>query len=183
MGPLPDMTQSELFKTTLSLRKAGNAAGALVLLHNALRRGLLDAEGVEKAGRFIQNNLAETNGLDVLVLGQCTTAWLATALTAIGWGRNISLRVVEGGYDNVLQTLEDENLRAAPPKIVVLLPWHKRLLEGRGDTEQRLADELAFWQNVWRLAQQRLQCGDSFSIGYDWIGCRPARATSFEQKG
>ncbi len=119
---LPTMMQSELFKTTSTLRKAGRAAGALELLRDALRRGLLDAPGIDKAGRFIKNELAEKECLDVLILGQCTTTWLATALSAIGWGRNLALRIVEGGYDNVLQTLDDERLRACRRRLSFCSP-------------------------------------------------------------
>src|SRR5262249_52403928 len=82
---------------------------ALGLYREALRHGRLDAEGVDRAGRAIQREFRAQNGalrpVRVLMLGQCTTSWLATALTAVAWGHDVPTRVDEGEYDGIMQEL------------------------------------------------------------------------------
>src|SRR5436190_3145600 len=86
-----------------SLIKQGQVDDALRLLQDALRRGLLDAEGIDKAGRLIARNRPGLRtarpGWPVRLLGQCTTSWLATSLTAIAWADDVSLEVSESAYD------------------------------------------------------------------------------------
>ncbi len=166
------MLQAELFATIASLRKEGRTADGLALLRDALRRDRLDPEGIDKAGRIVRRELLPDDSshapLNVLILGQCTTSWIVTSLTAAAWARGIALRVVDGGYDRVLQELTNHRWPGAQSGIVVLLPWNKRLLEGGGDKEQGLQDELRFWQQAWLLATERLH-GRMIQVGYDWI--------------
>src|SRR4051794_40653214 len=102
------MTQDELFKEIRRLAKAGQVADSSRLLRDALRRGLLDFEGIGRAGRILRTRWLEgvdegARPLRVLLLGQFTTSWLVPALTAVAWGRGVAAIVSEGGYDTVLQ--------------------------------------------------------------------------------
>src|SRR5438309_2171520 len=105
----PPADRPDLWKATLRLRKEGRVDEALDLFRAALRRGELDAEGIDRAGRAIHKELAARNGtltcLRVLVLGQCTTSWLKTSLTAVSWAHGVPALVEEGEYDNVLQEI------------------------------------------------------------------------------
>src|SRR5437868_2359981 len=101
------MKQQEVFKKASELRKKGHAGEAHALLRDAVRGGLLDAEGVEKAGRLLvaewkKPGEDQTRGR-ILLLGQFTTSWLVNSLTAVAWGRGMGLMVVEGEYDNIIQ--------------------------------------------------------------------------------
>jgi hypothetical protein len=87
--------QRAFFKDVSARSRAGQAAGALQLLGEALRRGELDAEGVDKTGRLCPALFAAA-GLKptarVLLLGQCTTTWLASAMTAVAWAADSTYR-------------------------------------------------------------------------------------------
>ncbi len=166
------MADDTVLKTARQLRKEGKAAEALALLREALRREQLAPDQMERAGGFIgklvaqASSLCATGGtpvpppaLRVLLLGQCTTSWLAPALAAIAWKHGVLIHVAEGGYDNVLQDLA--SLPAEPrPDALVLLPWNQRLLRG--------GDELPFWQRAWALAAERWGAR-IVQVGYDWV--------------
>jgi FkbH-like protein len=161
----------ELFKNATALRKQGRSPEALALLRDALRRVHLDAEGTDKAGRFIHkelhNGASPRKPLRVLLLGQYTTSWLLTSLTAVGWRHDVAALVSEGGYDNILQELANLAGQAEHPHVVVLLPWNQRLLGSGEPLDKRIADELSFWQQAWAGVSQfgaRL-----LQVGYDWI--------------
>jgi FkbH-like protein len=165
--------QDEILKESRRLAKAGQSGQSLGLLRNALRRGQLDFEGIEKAGRAIRTHWLSADGegskpLKVLLLGQFTTSWLIPALTAVAWGRGIPILVNEGGFDNVLQDLSMHETGEASPDVVVLLPWNQRLLGGSGASEERVAAELSFWQQAWALASGRLGAR-VLQVGYDWV--------------
>src|SRR6516162_7476081 len=97
------MSQHELFRAVKDQVKQGGRVAALGLLRDALRRGRLDAEGIDRAGRLIRQALLDGHGgagerpLRILVLGQVTTSWLVPALSAVAWGHNAAVRVDEGG--------------------------------------------------------------------------------------
>src|SRR5580658_4953600 len=98
------MNQSDLFKTARGLLKQGESAKALHLLGEAIRRGQLDNERIERSGRLIRDQWLAghpvgAHASKVLLLGQLTTSWLVPALTAVAWGRGVPLLVSEGGYD------------------------------------------------------------------------------------
>src|SRR6516162_4615485 len=125
------MSQQSLFRQVSELRKQSKAPEALELLRNALSRQQLDAEGIEKAGRIIHVLLAgmtDKPATRVLLLGQCTTSWLANTLTAVAWGQGSALMVSEGAYDNVIQELLATSPDEGKPDVVVLVPWNQRLL-------------------------------------------------------
>ena len=143
------------------------------MLKDALRRPGLVAEEIDQAGRFIQKYLRSSRGeivpLKVLLLGQCTTSWLATAVTAVAWGHQIPILVEEGGYDTVLQDLSRLTASSAAPDVLVLLPWHQRLLRSDDtNSQRRIEDELEYWHQAWDCVNAwpstRL-----LQIGYDWV--------------
>jgi hypothetical protein len=168
------MNQSELFKTARGQLKKGDSEGALRLLADALRRGQLDNEGTERAGRLIRGELLAGRPLgiqvsNILLLGQFTTSWLVPALTAVAWGQSIPLLVTEGGYDTVLQDLMTQNpAEGASSKVVALLPWNRRLLEGSGSAEERIDEQLNFWRLAWTQIRSRAGA-QILQVGYDWV--------------
>lgn len=167
------MNQRELFKEVSALVGRGQAADALRVLGDAIRRRQLDAEGLDKAGRRCQAIFQEANQKisgRVLLLGQCTTTWLAPALAAVAWGEGRALDVSEGAYDNVIQELMTASGSGQQVDAVVLLPWNQRLLYG-GSTrsrEERVSEECAFWRRAWTLIEERL-AARIVQVGYDWM--------------
>jgi FkbH-like protein len=166
------MSQSiDIFQQITALRKRGEVDRALEVLREALRRGGLGPEEVERAGRFIikaRAGAAEARGtLRIHLLGQCTTSWLVPALTAVAWGQGQDISVAEGGYDTILQDLERMAAQGPAPDVVVLIPWTQRLTGGSGSVSERVEDELAFWRRAWdaaaRMGARVLQ------LGYDWM--------------
>lgn len=159
-----------LFKRLAQLRKQGELGVALGELRAALRREQLSAEDMDRAGRFVEKALAgDEKSSKVRLLGQCTTSWLSTALTASAFRHGVNLRVQQGEYDNVLQEL----MTAEPGEaqgVLVLLPWNQRALSGTDrSVEARVADELAFWQDAWRIAREK-GFQRIVQVGYDWVG-------------
>lgn len=163
------MPQADPLKGVQALHKQGRLDESLALLRDRLRRGQLDPEDLERAGRFLQKMLPHFPDtprlLRVLLLGQCTTSWLAPCLVAEAWGDGISAAVGEGGYDTVLQDLTRFPPDGDRPDVIVLLPWNQRL---RGDAPWHdiVEEELAYWRQAWELAgalRARL-----VQVGYDW---------------
>ena len=106
----------------------------------------------------------------VLVLGQCTTTWLANSLAGVASARGARLPVTDGPYDNVIQellALEPANA----PDFVVLVPWSARLLAGGSNrsVDDRLDDECQFWTQAWNLVRDRAPKVRIVQVGYDWI--------------
>jgi FkbH-like protein len=169
-----EMDQRLLFKQVAALTKQSNTQEALELLATAVRSGRLDAEGCEKAGRLVGNLLAGRNGnvMDVraMLLGQCTTSWIANNLTAVAWGSGCSLGLHQGEYDNVVQELMAPVGDDRRPQVVMLLPWNHRLLSDSGSRSaaQRLEDEVLFWTQAWKLIRERWGAR-ILQIGYDWV--------------
>ena len=167
--PAPD-----LFKEIAALRSSGLIDEALAKLRDALRRGGLGPEKVDKAGRILRKEIEALDSaapLRVQILGQCTTSWLTTSLTAVAWGRGVMAKVDEGGYDQVLQDLERLAASSAPrPDLVILLPWSKRLLGDPGTDagSKNLEAELDFWKRAWNVASGRLGCR-VLQVGYDFV--------------
>jgi FkbH-like protein len=165
------MKDSDLFATARSLRARGRSAEALDLLWAALRRGSLGAERIEQAGRFLHREwaaLPPPSCCRVLLLGQCTTNWLALALTAMAWKHRAAVQVNEGGYDTVLQDLARCQPGTSRPDVVVLLPWNHRLLgDGVATPRQRLEAELACWRQAWDIVG--VLGARLIQVGYDWV--------------
>lgn len=179
------MDPSTLLKSARAARKDGRPMDALTALEDALRRGPLDATASDKAGRLLQGLLTDEcadRALGrVLILGQCTTSWVVTHLTAAAAGRGLRLAVREGEYDNVLQDL----MQVEPGSVdtIVLLPWTQRLLgAGERSGAERVADELAFWQQAWGIARDRLGAR-LVQVGYDWVGTGPTGAHRSGREG
>jgi FkbH-like protein len=144
------------------------------LLSEALRRQQLDAEGVEKAGGILNRLLAGEARphptTDALVLGQCTTTWLANAVTAVAWGQGAVVRCAEGAYDNVVQEILRLQELENAPAVVVLVPWSQRLLlpDGQRSAQERVADECIFWRRACSLIHERV-AARIVQVGYDWV--------------
>ncbi len=165
-------SSTSALSTARQLRKAGQIDKALRGLALAIRAGELSAEDLEKAGQFLRKAWDQqgypAGTLSVLLLGQFTTNWLGTVLTAAAWGRGVALRISEGQYDNVIQELMAPALQSDPPQAIVLLPWHQRLL-GKADeraANEAIADELAYWRQCWQLATGQLGA-KLVQVGYD----------------
>ena len=95
--------------------------------------------------------------------------WLATALTAVAWGHRVPVSVAEGGYDSVLQDLSRLQAAGDPPDVIVLLPWHQRLLRsGATPSPQHLEEELAFWRQAWGCTAA-WPGTHLLQVGYDWM--------------
>ena len=164
-------TSPDLFKQLVAMRKQGRVNQALALLRDALNRGRLGPEEIDRAGRFIQKaraDAADAKGtLRVHLLGQCTTSWLVPAVTAIAWGQGQACSITEAGYDTILQDLNRLSAEPKGPDVVVLIPWTQRLSGGSGSVAERVEDELTFWRHAWeaagRMGSRILQ------VGYDWM--------------
>ena len=161
------MAAPSLWPAIAVLCKQGRRDELLDALRGALRRDALDPEELERAGRLLGKHLGEPM-TTVRVLGQCTTSWLTPMIAALAWGRDLRLAASDGEYDNVVQDLSADT---APPDVVVLLPWSERLLASSRPADERIADELAFWQHAWRLAAARR--ARIVQIGFDWQGAGP----------
>ncbi len=168
--------EQQIFKQVRAKRAAGQGQEAAEQLRDVLRRGWLSPEGVDKAGKQIARHVDEADAkpMEVLLLGQCTTHWVGSSLTASAWAGAASLRVTEGQYDNVLQELMAAASSGKRYDAVVLLPWHQRLLaDGRGDAPARIDDELAFWQQAWQIVSTQMSAR-LIQVGYDWTSPGPS---------
>ena len=163
------------------LRSEGQVDEARQLLKKAIC--FLAPNEVAQAGRLLQKDvpsgLPDSRALQVLVFGQCTTNYLPPVLTAWAWAESMPVNVRDGAYDQMLQELM--SLEAAPD-IIVILPWHQRLLaDDARSAEQRIADEMDFlgavWQQVARLKSKLLQ------VSYDWTGPGTAGFSLSSQAG
>ena len=135
-----------------------------------LRTALCAKEARRRAGRrrgsLIQKQLANghapANVARLLLLGQCTTSWLANAVVAIAWGQGSAVAVSEGEYDNVVQELLGFDTTEQRPGTVVLMPWNQRLFAGgvSRSSQERVDDELAFWRRAWGQCSARLAGAD-----------------------
>lgn len=154
------------------LRKDGRLDEGLALLRQAIP--LLNPNQVAQAGRMLLKDLpvAIPGGaqLDVFILGQCTTSYLPPVVTTWAWSDRLRVLVRDGAHDQMLQELM---AMQKGPDVIVLLPWHQRLLaDDARSSAQRIDDELEFLQAVWsqvaRLKSKLVQ------VSYDWCGPGPA---------
>ena len=152
--------QRALFRDVSALANRGDTGAALQRLRDAVARHRLDAAGMDKVGTRCADLFARSDEkivARVLLLGQFTTTWLRTAFIASAWGDGRALEVKEGAYDNVMQELLGAAAAEKPPEVVVLLPWNHRLLSESSErsAEQRVAEEIAFWQGTWRIVERQ----------------------------
>ena len=163
------MTRETTLAEARGRERAGDAAGALALLGGALRRGELGAADLAATGRVLRRlfSAAALQPLRVRLLGQCTTAWLAQAVTAAGWRHGITIVVDDGPYDQVLQALAAGD--GPTPDALILLPWHPGLLAGdAADAGGRVAAQTDFWRRAWALAADR-GIDRVVQVGHDWV--------------
>ncbi len=175
MAPNAPPNGRALFRQIADLVKQSRGAEALRLLSDAIRKGALDAEECERAGRLIPKLRAAAGeciaSTRVLMLGQYTTSWVASNLTAEACGRGSSVDVREGEYDNVIQELMTPLTPDRLPQVVVLLPWTQRLFHSGGNqsVRERIEEELGFWKQAWDLVADKTGA-KILQVGYDWIG-------------
>lgn len=152
------------------LRKQGCRAEALAFLGKHLRR--LECNSVATAGKMLEKDLPlgrpDLKPLRVLIMGQCTTTYLAPMIRSWAWAEGLRLELRDGGYDQVVQEL----LALGPseaPDVVLLLPWSQRLLAPDDrNAEERIEDEMAFLEQSWAQVA-RLKC-KFIQVSYDWVG-------------
>jgi len=138
-----------LFKAVRRLRAQGDAAGALGLLSDALRRGALPDAHLERAGRTAAE-LLDDDVPHVRILGQCTVEWLAHVLVARGIAERQPVRVTWGEFDSVMPEALALVEGDAPPDAVVLMPWDRGLLSGVSEgVSERVEATVSFWRQVW----------------------------------
>lgn len=151
-----------------TLRKEGRLAEAVGLARKAVP--LLEANQVAQLGKLLTKDLPvafpDSKAVDVLLLGQCTTNYLPPVITAWAWADGLRVNIREGEYDQVVQ---DMMRQEHAPDVVMLLPWHQRLLaHDRRTGEERIEDEMVFLQQAWsqvaRLKSKLVQ------VSYDWTG-------------
>jgi FkbH-like protein len=174
MAPNAPPNGRALFRQISDLVKQSGGAEALRLLSDSIRNGKLDAEECERAGRLIPKLRAAAGEsiapARILILGQCTTSWIASNLTAEACGRGSAVDVREGEYDNVIQELMTPPTPDRIPQVVVLLPWTQRLFHSGGNRspEERIEEEVGFWKQAWDLAADKTGAR-ILQVGYDWV--------------
>jgi FkbH-like protein len=170
------------------LRKEGALGEALELARK--RVPVLEAGQVAQVGKLLQKDLPASAGIagekpagavEVLLLGQCTTNYLPPVMTAWAWAEGLRVNAKDGEYDQVLQEL----MRLVPgqaPAVVVLLPWHQRLL-GAGDRSlpERVDDEMAFLKQAW--AQVNRLKAKLVQVSYDWVHPGPLGYSLSSRRG
>lgn len=152
------------------LKRDGCLEGALEVARRRLPAA--GSRAVAQIGQWLRKDLAGSGagepGLRVLVLGQCTTTYLVPALVAWSWHEGLRVECGEGAYDQVIQELARLEGDAIPD-VVVILPWHQRLLaDDSRDAASRVEDEMAFLQTAWREVA-RIRC-KLIQVSYDWTG-------------
>lgn len=168
------------------LCKTGDVDRGLRLLQKLLATQTSHPIVYDRIGRLLSQYAERTiqnKNFRVLVCGQFTTTWLRTTLIALAWRDNCLLEVVEGDYDNIMQSLyraleNDEKFDA-----VILVPWHSALFEQlqRTSTDQCVSDQLAFWASAWQLINRmgtRL-----IQVGYDYWYPGPRGSFQDSQSG
>lgn len=148
------MQPQALFRELRRLRDAGEAAEALRVLADALRRGLVPDASLERAGRIAAGLLGD-DVPHVRILGQCSVEWLAHVLAARALTEGQPLRVTWGAFDSVMPEVMALVDGDDQPDAVVLLPWDRGLLAGDvGSVEARIQATLDAWESVWDVLAQ-----------------------------
>ena len=107
----------------------------------------------DRIGRLLSQyagKSTESNRYRVLVCGQFTTTWLRTTLIASAWRDDCLLDVVEGDYDNVMQSLYQATEKGEEFDAVILLPWHQGLFERlqNASVEQSISEQVELWESA-----------------------------------
>jgi FkbH-like protein len=161
--------------------KTGDVDGGFRLLYKILATQKSPPLVYDRIGRLLSQYAGtsiQNKNFRVLVCGQFTTAWLRTTLIALAWRDDCLLEVVEGDYDNMMQSLYRAVENNEKYDAVVLAPWHNDLFEHlqRASAQQCLSDQLALWESTWQLINRmgtRL-----VQVGYDY--CYPGPRGSFQ---
>ena len=179
MNSSDNNSPAKLFKVALDHAKKNHVAEALGKLGEIIRNHALSPDELDKAGKLLARWItaalpANVELVDALLLGQCTTSWVATALSAVAWGQGTFLRVRNADYDNVIQELMVSPEPHAAPKIIILVPWTQRLFfdPQHRPAQQRIDEELSFWKQAWDLLAEH-HAAKILQVGYDWIAPGP----------
>ncbi len=164
------------------LRRPGTdgAKTAFDRLQSALRRGSATPEELVAVGRFLLRHVSDpsisTPRWRLRWAGQCTTTWLLHVMCAVAWREGILLDATEADYDNVFQDVISQGGPAqTAPQVYVFLPWLRDLdtaLLSGAVVDQRVIDELAFWDSVW--ARAAAVNARVIQLGFDSIHTGPA---------
>ena len=158
-------------RTRLANEKDETALDDLRML---LQNGTPTPDELALAGRMAIPSLTKREGtLKIFLLGQCTTTWLAYHLSACALANSRFLAVRNAEYDTVLQSLLD--VEVGSTDFFVFLPWNQRILHQLGqsgaDPTAVIDTEIAFWKQIWTLAEQK--GGRIVQLGYDYTGPGP----------
>ena len=170
-------TPHNLIQQANRLAKQGDTSGAMQCLREIIRSHRLTPDEIDRVGRLLSkwtSTFVDVPQIRVLMLGQCTTSWLATSLRAIAWGDFIDLPVRDGEYDNVIQELMLPENIDANPDVIVLVPWIQRsnFDNLRRSADQQVSDEVAFWQQAWAIIAKHYSA-KVLQVGYDWVVSGP----------
>ena len=163
--------KSTVLQSARRLKNEGRTVEALAVLRDALSRGSLSSEEIERAGHFILRE-AETGvvtpSITVRLAGQFSTSWLKHCVAAASWACGEISAVSEAAYDNVLQDVAALD-RNDLPDVLVLLPWNARILQDNGRLpRERVESELTYWRQVWHIAREK-GVSRVIQVGYDWV--------------
>lgn len=169
-----DRTPGVLIAKASEHAKHNRIDEAIALLRDAVRSRPVAPHELDKVGRLLakwmKGSEATRSSINVMILGQCTTSWIATAVKAIAWGHGANLDVKDGEYDNVIQELMATPDADSRVDVFVLVPWTQRLLSEseRRPAVERIEGELVFWQQAWSLIAQKHRA-KIVQVGFDWM--------------
>lgn len=148
------------------------------LIAKKIASGRINHTGIDKAGRLIDglmNDGAEDiSALRVLLLGQCTLTWLKYALVAWAWSKGQAMHIDEGGYDTILQDLDQRARDGTQYDLVITHAWDKQGPGGAASLRHEgSGGEAELWEPVWGLVTSELQA-KLIHIGYDWLHYGPS---------
>jgi FkbH-like protein len=163
MSKEPIFNQKHFFKRCRELVKLSRQEDVINKIVKAINRGELDPFGIAQAGRFL-SNLATQRNLSIAILGQCTTSFIESPIRAFALADDCYLKIEAESYDSVLQSASNLSNQV---DLVILLPWHKRMLNSSSIGELAVADECNYWEQVWRQIKSNSKAR-IIQVGYDW---------------
>lgn len=146
------------------LRKEGARREGLALVHESLRREKIDDTSMVPLGQMVAADFENTD-TKIFVAGQCMASFFLPILTALGWREGVRLDVREGNFDNILQDLVSLDWE---PDVIVIIPWHQRILAGADrEVSERIDSEMDFLMQIWNCVAKK--GAKLLQVGYDWI--------------
>ena len=162
------------------LSQAGDSAGALVALREALRCGEFDQGFAVRADRLFARILAKSPGgvagrpLRIAVLGSGTTTFLVQAVRVAAVRDGFVPVIYEGGYGAWRQEILDEasGLYAfAPEFVLVATSWRDaNLADFSASPEEACAGVVGEFKGLWDVLLSRVPCTilqNNFDVPWD----------------